>query len=31
MKRTLIIGASSKPTRYAYKAAESLLKHGHEI
>lgn len=31
MKKTLIIGASSKPERYAYKAAESLLKHGHEI
>ncbi|MCK9507817.1 MAG: CoA-binding protein [Pigmentiphaga sp.] len=31
MKRTLIIGASSNPERYAYKAAESLLKHGHEI
>ncbi len=31
MKRTLILGASSNPERYAYKAAESLLKHGHEI
>lgn len=31
MKRTLIIGASNNPERYAYKAAESLLKHGHEI
>ncbi len=31
MKRTLIIGASSNPERYAYKAAEKLLAHGHEI
>ena len=31
MKRTLIIGASSKPERYAYKAAERLLAHGHKI
>jgi predicted CoA-binding protein len=31
MKRTLIIGASSNPERYAYKAAERLLSYGHEI
>lgn len=31
MKRTLIIGASSNPERYAYKAAERLLAHGHQI
>lgn len=31
MKRTLIIGASSNPERYSYKAAKSLLNHGHEI
>ena len=31
MKRTLIIGASSNPDRYAYKAADRLLSHGHEI
>lgn len=31
MKRTLIIGASCNPERYAYKAAERLLSHGHEI
>lgn len=31
MKRTLIIGASSNPKRYAYKAAERLLAHGHQI
>ncbi|MDD2550049.1 MAG: CoA-binding protein [Bacteroidales bacterium] len=29
--KTLIIGASLKPERYSYKAAESLLAHGHEI
>jgi len=31
MKRTLIIGASNNPERYAYKAAERLLAHGHKI
>jgi len=31
MKKTLIIGASSKPERYSYMAAERLLAHGHEI
>ena len=31
MKKTLIIGASSNPERYAYKAAERLVSHGHEI
>lgn len=31
MKKTLIIGASNNPERYAYKAAERLLAHGHEI
>ncbi len=29
--KTLIIGASNNPERYAYKAAERLLGHGHEI
>lgn len=29
--KTLIIGASKKPERYAYKAAERLLTHGHKI
>lgn len=29
--KTLIIGASINPDRYAYKAAERLLSHGHEI
>jgi predicted CoA-binding protein len=31
MTKTLIIGATNNPERYAYKAAESLLQHGHEI
>lgn len=31
MKKTLIIGASNNPERYAYKAAEKLLSYGHEI
>ena len=29
--KTLIVGASTNPERYAYKAANSLLNHGHEI
>ena len=29
--KTLIVGASSNPERYAYKAANSLLAYGHEI
>lgn len=29
--KTLIIGASSNPERYSYKAAEQLLAHGHKI
>jgi len=29
--KTLIIGASIKPERYSYKAAQKLLEHGHEI
>ncbi len=31
MKKTLIIGASKNPERYAYKAAERLIFHGHEV
>ena len=31
MKKTLVIGASNNPERYAYKAAERLLSHDHEI
>ncbi len=29
--KTLIIGASTNPERYAFKAANSLLAHGHTI
>lgn len=29
--KTLIIGASTNPERYSYKAAEKLLAHDHEI
>lgn len=31
MKKTLVIGASSNPERYAYKAAAKLIDYGHEI
>ncbi|MFN8354990.1 MAG: CoA-binding protein [Spirosomataceae bacterium] len=31
MKKTLIIGASTNPTRYSFLAANRLVKHGHEI
>ena len=31
MKKTLIIGASANPSRYAYLAAERLLQKGHKI
>jgi len=31
MTKTLIIGASSNPERYAYLAAERLLEHGYDI
>jgi len=31
MKKTLIIGASPDPSRYAYKAAQMLTGRGHEI
>jgi predicted CoA-binding protein len=31
MKKTLVIGASTNPERYAYKAAQRLLENGHEI
>ena len=31
MKKTLILGASENPERYAYKAAHHLTAHGHEI
>lgn len=31
MKRTLIIGATPNPSRYAYLAAHKLTAHGHQI
>ena len=31
MKKTMIIGASTNPSRYAYLAAEMLTSYGHEI
>lgn len=31
MKKTLIIGASPDPSRYAYKAAHMLIGRGHQI
>ncbi len=31
MKKTLIIGASTNPERYAYKAANMLAAHKHDI
>lgn len=30
-KKTLILGASTNPERYSYKAAKMLLAHGYEI
>ncbi|MES2731458.1 MAG: CoA-binding protein [Bacteroidota bacterium] len=31
MKRTLVLGATDNPDRYAFRAAHSLLRHGHDI
>lgn len=31
MKSTIVIGASSNPERYSYKAVMSLLKHEHTV
>lgn len=31
MKKTLVIGATTKPDRYAYKAVKQLRAHGHEV
>ncbi len=31
MKKTLILGATNNPSRYAYLAAERLSKYGHQI
>jgi len=30
MKKTLVLGATPNPDRYAYRAMNALLKHGHE-
>lgn len=29
--KTLVLGASPNPTRYAYLAVQRLLRHGHEV
>ena len=31
MKKTLVLGATNNPNRFAYRAAQSLLRYGHEI
>lgn len=31
MKKTLVLGATPNPARYAYAAVEQLLQHGHEV
>jgi uncharacterized protein len=31
MKKTVIIGATDNPDRYAYRAAHMLVRHGHQI
>ncbi|WP_133272732.1 CoA-binding protein [Hymenobacter radiodurans] len=31
MKKTLVLGASDNPARYAYKAVHSLKRHGHDV
>lgn len=31
MKKTIVIGASDNPNRYAYRAVHSLKSHGHEV
>ena len=31
MKKTLILGASTNPSRYSYLAAKRLVNHGHSI
>ena len=31
MKKTVVIGASDNPERYAYKAVNMLTQHGHEV
>jgi predicted CoA-binding protein len=31
MKKTVVLGATENPDRYAYRAAHSLARHGHPI
>ncbi len=31
MKKTVVIGASPNPERYAFRATEKLKQHGHEV
>ncbi|MEJ8756550.1 CoA-binding protein [Pontibacter sp. H259] len=31
MKKTVVLGATDNPTRYAYKAINRLREHGHEV
>ncbi|SFF86973.1 CoA-binding protein [Pontibacter chinhatensis] len=31
MKKTVVLGASDNPDRYAYKAVHKLQRHGHEV
>ena len=31
MKKTLVLGATNNPARYAYLAAHRLAQHGHEV
>ncbi|MHA6247877.1 CoA-binding protein [Pontibacter sp. CAU 1760] len=31
MKKTVVLGATDNPTRYAYRAVQRLQQHGHEV
>jgi predicted CoA-binding protein len=31
MKKTLVLGATDNPDRYAFRATHSLLRHGHDV
>jgi len=31
MKKTVVLGATDNPSRFAYKAVHRLLQHGHEV
>ena len=31
MKKTVVLGATDNPSRYAYKAVHRLKQHGHEV